>query len=165
MVAERTQRAFTNWFIRVVVSVLPVLVLLIGISNVSKSETRVLGVLALVVGAFFTYRAVRSASVVVGDDGVVVRGVLRTRRIQYSDLERAATNDALDHTLRRSDAAISPRTDGAHLVLYLHGGDVVRVRALRNSNHRGDERPGHLVEDAVNAINAHVPKPASDSMT
>jgi len=159
---QQAKRVFTNWFIRIVVSVLPVLVLLIGISNVLQSDTRALGVVALVVGAYLTYRAVRSASIEVGDDGVVVRGVFRTRHIAYGDLQRAATNSELDHALRRSDAAIAPRVDGGHLVLYLDSGDVVRVRALRNSNHRGDERPSHLVEDAVDAINAHIPKPASD---
>ena len=163
MATERGKRVFTNWFIRIVVSLLPVLVLLIGISNVLKSNTRFLGVVALVAGAYFTYRAVRSASVVVGEEGLLVRNVFRTRHVAYPDLERAATNAELDHALRHSDAAISPRIDGAHLVLYLKGGDVVRVRSLRNSNHRGDERPAHLVEDAVDTINARIPKPASDT--
>jgi len=49
---QQAKRVFTNWFIRIVVSVLPVLVLLIGISNVQQSDTRVLGVVALVVGAY-----------------------------------------------------------------------------------------------------------------
>jgi hypothetical protein len=165
MAPQRSKAVFTNWFIRVVVSILPVLVLLIGISNVLRSNTRALGVVALVVGAYLTYRAVRSASIVVDDEGVVVRGLFRTRRIQYPDLQRAATNDELDHGVRRSDAAVAPRIDGAHLVLYLKDGDPVRVRSLRNSNHRGDERPSRLVEDAVDAINARIPKPASGATT
>ena len=87
--AEQPGRVvFTNWYIRCVVAVVPVIVLLIGISNVGGSDTRILGVVALVVGAYFTFRAARTASVVVDDSGVVIRQLFRTRHIDYGDLGR-----------------------------------------------------------------------------
>jgi hypothetical protein len=137
------------------VSVLPVFVLLIGISNVLDSDTRLLGVIALVVGAVATYRAARTASVVIDDTGVVIREFLRTRRIDYHDVTRAATNDELDHAIRGVNAALAPRADGAHLVLYLTNGNVVRARSLRNSN-AGGALASCRVERAADAVNAHI---------
>jgi hypothetical protein len=142
---QRGNVVFTSWLVRFMSSLLPVLVVLIGASNVLESNTRVFGAVALVVGSVLTYRAFRSASVAVGADAVTLHGFLRTRRIEYRDLDRADTNQVLDHGVRARP----------HLVLYRVDGEVVRFRSLMNRR-RNDERNACLVEDAVEAINARI---------
>src|SRR5262249_30208383 len=107
---------FTSWPHRIVASILPVLLLLIGIENVPRSDARVEGAIALVLGAYFTFCTVRSFTFVVGDDGVLLRGA-RVHRITYDEVFRAAARRGRDHGEKPT----------SNLVLRLTNGYVVRT--------------------------------------
>jgi hypothetical protein len=78
---------FNNRTAQLALAGFSILIAVIGLAMLTDASARVSGIIFFVLGACFTVRAMRSSSVILRDDEVETRSILRTRRYALSELE------------------------------------------------------------------------------
>jgi hypothetical protein len=137
---------FRNRQAQVALATFSGLIAFIGLAGITQRGSRLSGVVFLVLGVASLIRALRSSDVIVDDEAVYARSILRTRRFPLADLDRVQVE------VGRTGMNGFGRE---YLRLYLKEDRDFSFRELNSKPSLPDEHAS-VVQQAAAAINARL---------